>query len=245
MEKETRIEKKKKEEGRGALFWRVKATPRDLFRRLAALISAVSEAFAEAVWKEEGREEKRFLRGAVFVAVFPAVLLFFAVTGLARFPMGARPVGFALLGALGGRGHLRIPFVGEKSASALEKNLSGYARYLTSHEEGQASLRKQMIDRIGKGGSFNTETAYQIALSSGLTDENAKVVASLGVAAAKEKATSRLLEMILEQRLLAYRAMAYAREMGFNEDEVQKFGEYAKQINSTQIPGKLPSDLIN
>jgi hypothetical protein len=128
----------------------------------------------------------------------------------------------------------------EDSASALEKNLSGYARYLTSHEEGQASLRKQMIDRIGKGGSFNTETAYQIALSSGLTDENAKVAASLGVAAAKEKATSRLLEMILAERLKDYRAMEYAREMGFNEEEIEKFGAYAREINDVRAPSYFP-----
>ena len=130
-------------------------------------------------------------------------------------------------------------------SSTLEKNLSGYAKYLTSHRETQASLRKQMIDRIGRGESFDENAAYEMAISVGLTDENARSAASLGVAAAKERASSRLLEMILEQRLLAFRAMAYAREMGFNEDEVQKFGEYAKQINSTQIPGKLPSDLIN
>ena len=132
----------------------------------------------------------------------------------------------------------------EDSASALEKNLSGYSRYLTSHEEGQASLRKQIIDRIGKGGSFNTETAYQIALSSGLTDENARVAASLGVAAAKEKATSRLLEMILEERLKDYRVMEYARTMGFNEEEVERFGAYAREINATKVPSNFPDDFF-
>ena len=125
MEKEMKIEKKKREEGR--LLYGIKRMPRLLFRRAASLITAVSEAFAETVWAEEKGEEKRFLRGAVFVGAFPAVLLFFAVTSLACFPMGARPVGFALLGALGGRGHLRIPFVGEKSASALETALLGCA----------------------------------------------------------------------------------------------------------------------
>ena len=129
------------------------------------------------------------------------------------------------------------------SASTLEKNLSGYARYLTSHREAQASLRKQMIERIGRGESFNENTAYEIALNAGLTDENAKAAASLGVAAAKERATSRLLEMILEQRIMRNRAMEYARSMGFTEEEVQKFGEYAMRINTTQSPSKLPSDL--
>ncbi len=130
----------------------------------------------------------------------------------------------------------------QDSASAFEKNLSGYARYLTSHEEAQASLRKQMIDRISKGESFNTEIAYQMALSTGLTDENAKIAASLGVAAAKEKASSRLLEMILEKRLKDIRAMEYARSMGFNEEEIEKFGAYAREINSTKSPSSFPDD---
>ena len=121
----------------------------------------------------------------------------------------------------------------QEESAALEKNLSGYARYLTSHEEAQASLRKQMIERIGKGESFNIESAYQIALASGLTDENARVAANLGVTAAKEKATSRLLEMILAQRLKESRAVEYARSMGFSEEEVERFGAYAKQINAT------------
>ena len=132
----------------------------------------------------------------------------------------------------------------QDTASALEKNLSGYARYLTSHEEGQASLRKQMIDRIGKGESFNTESAYQIALSAGLTDENARVAASLGVTAAKERATSRLLEMILDMRLKDTRAMEYARSMGFNDEEIEKFGAYAREINATKNTSSFPDDFF-
>ena len=133
----------------------------------------------------------------------------------------------------------------EDSASTLEKNLSGYAKYLTSHEEGQASLRKQMIERIGRGESFDTEGAYQIAIAAGLTEENARAAATLGVAAAKERATSRLLEMILEQRLQAARVTEYARSMGFNDEEVERFAAYAKQINSTKVPSQLPGDLFD
>lgn len=133
----------------------------------------------------------------------------------------------------------------QDTASALEKNLSGYARYLTSHREAQDTLRKQMIDRISKGESFDEGIAYETAIAAGLTEENAKAAVSIGIAAAKERATSRLLEMILEQRLLSNRAMEYAREMGFNQEEIEKFGAYAKQINSTQIPGKLPPSLFD
>ncbi|MBP3592490.1 MAG: hypothetical protein J6K14_08415 [Clostridia bacterium] len=131
------------------------------------------------------------------------------------------------------------------AASTLEKNLSGYARYLTSHREAQDTLRKQMIERIGRGESFDTEGAYQIAIAAGLTEENARAAATLGVAAAKERATSRLLEMILEQRLQAARVTEYARSMGFNDEELERFAAYAKQINSTKVPSQLPGDLFD
>lgn len=133
----------------------------------------------------------------------------------------------------------------QDAASTLEKNLSGYAKYLTSHKEAQDTLRKQMIERIGRGESFDMTNAYQTAIAAGLTNENALAAAELGIAAAKERATSRLLQMILEQRLKDYRAMEYARSMGFSEEEIEKFGEYAKKINSTQVPSELPGDLFN
>lgn len=132
----------------------------------------------------------------------------------------------------------------QDTASMLEKNLSGYARYLTSHEQTQASLRKQMIDRIGNADSFNSETAYQIALTAGLTEENARVAASLGITAAKEKAASLLLERIVTERLAEWRAMQHALNMGFSQEEAQKFGEYAKTINATKNPTNLLEDLF-
>ena len=130
-------------------------------------------------------------------------------------------------------------------AEVKEKNLSAYARYLTSHRQAQTDLQRTMIERIGRGESFDTENAYQIALAAGLTDTNARAAAELGVAAAKERASSRLLTMILEERLQDYRAKAYALKMGFSEEEAEKFAQYAKEINSTKIPSKLPSDLFN
>lgn len=130
-------------------------------------------------------------------------------------------------------------------AEVKEKNLSAYARYLTSHRQAQTDLQRTMIERIGRGESFDTENAYQIALAAGLTDPNARAAAELGVAAAKERASSRLLTMILEERLQDYRAKAYALKMGFTEEEAEKFAQYAKEINSTKIPSKLPSDLFN
>ncbi len=123
-----------------------------------------------------------------------------------------------------------------------EKNLRGYARYLTSHKNQQDTLKKQMIDRIGRGESFNTESAYHQAIAAGLTDENARTAAELGVAAAKERATSRLLKMILEKRLSWSRTENYALSLGFTQQEAKRFSEYAALVNGVKIPETIPKN---
>ncbi len=123
-----------------------------------------------------------------------------------------------------------------ETAKTREQNLSGYARYLTSHKEKQETLRKQMIDRIGRGESLDAENAYRQAIAAGLTEENAKAAADLGIAAAKERKTSRLIDMILKERLSQKRVEEYARAMGFAEDEIKRLGLYAYVIGGTTIP---------
>ncbi len=122
------------------------------------------------------------------------------------------------------------------NAAVKEKNLAGYAKYLTSHEDRQDRLRMQMIDSIESDGSFDLESAFNKAIAGGLTEENARVAAELGVVAAKQRAASRLLEMILEQRLSRVRVEGYARSLGFSEEEVERFGKYAQVIGGTTVP---------
>ena len=133
----------------------------------------------------------------------------------------------------------------KESAAVGEKNRSGYARYLTSYEKRQDDLRKSMINRIGNGESFDENLAYENAIAAVLNDENAREAARLGVTSAKERATAKLLRMILEKRLRASRVKEYARLMGFTEEEVNTFSDYADQINSIYAPSRLPEDLFN
>lgn len=141
-------------------------------------------------------------------------------------------------------------FESEKQALAAEndarkeKNLSGYARYLTSHEESQKSLTRKVTESIGKGESLDLENAYRVALAAGLTEENARAAAEIGIGEAKKQATAQLLEMILEKRLQAYRVKQYALKMGFSEEEAETFGAYAKDINSVKVPDKIPENLF-
>ena len=131
-----------------------------------------------------------------------------------------------------------------ENAARKEKDLSGYARYLTSHEESQKSLTRRVTESIGKGKSFDLENAYRVALAAGLTEENARAAAEIGIGAAKKQATAQLLEMILEKRLQANRVKKYALEIGFSEQEAETFGAYAKDINAVSIPSKIPEKLF-
>ena len=131
-----------------------------------------------------------------------------------------------------------------ENEATKEKNLSGYARYLTEHEEKQGNLKRKVTESISKGESLDFESAYQVALASGLTEENARAAAEIGIEAAKKQATAHLLEMILEKRLQYYRVKEYALQMGFSEEEAARFSQYAKDINTVVTPSKIPENLF-
>lgn len=128
--------------------------------------------------------------------------------------------------------------------AAKEKNLSGYARYLTDHEQKQSNLKRKITESIANGDSLDLESAYRTALAAGLTDKNARIAAEIGTEAAKKQITGRLIEMILDKRLQTYRVEKYAKEMGFSDEEAARFAAYAKDINTVKIPSKIPDNLF-
>lgn len=131
-----------------------------------------------------------------------------------------------------------------ENAARREKNLSGYAKYLTSHEESQKRLTRKVTESISRGDSLDMENAFRIALAAGLTEQNARSAAEIGIGAAKKQATAELLEMILEKRLQAHRVKQYALKMGFSEEEAETFSAYAKDINTVNVPNKIPDNLF-
>lgn len=133
-----------------------------------------------------------------------------------------------------------------KELSAVkEKNVRGYANYLSAHEKKQDTLYRQMVDRIGRIESLDPEVGYHLALGAGLTDENARRAAEDGAAAAKERITSRLLRLILEERISKSRVEEYARGMGFTDEEIERFGIYANKVNGSRIPFNIPETPID
>ena len=131
-----------------------------------------------------------------------------------------------------------------ESAATREKNLSGYAKYLTSHEESQKSLTRRVTESISRGDSLDLENAFRVALAAGLTEENARSAAEIGIGAAKKQATAELLEMILDKRLQSHRVKQYALKMGFSEEEAETFSAYAKDINTVKVPNEIPDNLF-
>ena len=132
-----------------------------------------------------------------------------------------------------------------ENAARKEKDLSGYARYLTSHEESQKSLTRRVTESIGKGKSFDLENAYRVALASGLTEKNARIAAEVGIEAAKKRMTSHIIEAIIDKKLSQRRTVEYAKRLGFSDAEAESFGAYAEQINGVYIPSKIPENLFD
>ncbi len=130
------------------------------------------------------------------------------------------------------------------SDAVKEQNLSGYARYLSDHEQKQSNLKRRVTESIASGDSLDLENAYRVALASGLTEKNARIAAEIGIEAAKKQISGRLIQMILDKRLATYRVSKYAKEMGFSDEEAERFAAYAKDINSVKTPSKIPDDLF-
>lgn len=130
-------------------------------------------------------------------------------------------------------------------SGAKAAGLSGYAKYLTAHEEKQTSLARQVTDSIGRGESLDAENAYRVALASGLTEKNARIAAEVGIETAKKRMTSHIIEAIIDKKLSQRRTVEYAKKLGFSDAEAESFGAYAEQINGVYIPSKIPENLFD
>lgn len=125
----------------------------------------------------------------------------------------------------------------------------GYAQYLDEYRTAQQSATRAAADSIRSSGSLDYNTAYQYALSVGLNDENAKAAATEGIGAAKDVLRKKVFALIDAQSLSRPRAIAYALNLGFSEEEANEIGNYAYQmqrpVSGASYEGEDFTDYLN
>ncbi len=114
----------------------------------------------------------------------------------------------------------------EAEAAAAEKAAAAYKK----------SVQKA-TDKIISSETINYDAAYKIAIDCGLTDEDAKKVATEASATARENLKKEIAERIISKTMTKNAAYSYAIKMGLTEEEAEELGNLAKEANQT-----VPSD---
>lgn len=119
----------------------------------------------------------------------------------------------------------RVKLNAEKAASKAEEsrllseNLAkeGYAEYISEYDKLQTKLGESVIKQLSREPKPDREKMYDRALSAGLSDERAKMVADRAYEKAAANAIARVTAIAKENNLTAYRAKLYALSEGLDE----------------------------
>jgi hypothetical protein len=102
------------------------------------------------------------------------------------------------------------------------ENSGGYQKYLSEYSKLQTKISDNFIKSFAEGGDFSEENAYQKAIESGLSRENALYSAVRAVRAAKDRAIEESIAFAKMNALTPYRALEYAKSLGLDEKEAGK-----------------------
>ena len=126
------------------------------------------------------------------------------------------------------KARLKIQNAGEELIQNRYKNSRGYQEYVEKYKTLQGkimeSVKKTLIDME----CFDTNEAYEIALNEGLSDENAKSIATIGTRLAKEKVTNNAIAHVTYNNFSLRLARMYAQTLGLDEDYIKRIERAVK-----------------
>jgi hypothetical protein len=136
------------------------------------------------------------------------------------------------------------------------KNRQGYSEYSMATDAKNDSLTKDYVDylvklekpkdssayintitNIGKQSITDYETAYKIALESGLSEELASSVAEIGTSIVKNGIKTKVMDSVVKFSMSEEEARQYALSLGLDTDTAEEIAEYAKNINNGFFSG--------
>lgn len=136
------------------------------------------------------------------------------------------------------------------------KNLKGYSDYVKGIEKNESELAKDYIGylvdlskgssdtsfmdtitNIGKQSITDYDTAYKIAIQSGLSEEVAASVAEIGTTIVKNGIKTKIMDRVVEFTMTEAEAREYALSLGLSIEDADEIAEYAKNINDRIYTG--------
>jgi hypothetical protein len=124
----------------------------------------------------------------------------------------------------------RVKLNAEKAvSSATESRLlsesrarGGYEEYISEYDKLQTKLGESVIKQLSTEPKPDRDAMYDFALSAGLGDERARMVAERAYEKAAANAIARVTAIAKENNLTAYRARLYALSEGLDEDAAEQ-----------------------
>lgn len=122
----------------------------------------------------------------------------------------------------------RLRKIKDSETAAQRKQLSGYADYLADYEQRQNSYYLSAVKNISDAYITDLTAAYRIAAEAGLDDKRASAAAAAGVAAAKERQDTDILNAIVKNKMSYAAAYNYALELGIGEERAKAIADKSR-----------------
>ncbi len=113
------------------------------------------------------------------------------------------------------------------------KNLSSYRDYTAEYTAKAEKAFSEAYRGIQSSGIADYEKAYAYAVSAGLGEEGASIVAKLASDSVVRSLREKVMKEIISKYLTEAQAMEYAKGLGLGEDDAKELSQYAKTINET------------
>ncbi len=143
------------------------------------------------------------------------------------------------------------------AAEGERKNAASYADYIASYNKNQSKLASDAVKHLTSERMVDPMTAYQYALTLGLSEENAAYAAKEGTRAARESIIRYLMEQMNKTKLTKSEAMNYARSLGLGDEDIKRieagapyrekhyYDESGKEITYLEYLKKKLEDMKN
>lgn len=119
----------------------------------------------------------------------------------------------------------------EKLVENERQNRSGFKDYVKNLRDTEEKAYAAVIEKIKSDGITDFDSAYEYALSLGLSDSAAKAAAESGTGLAKSELIKEVLRTIITKSFNSKQAKNYALASGLSQKDADMLSGYAKNIN--------------
>lgn len=119
----------------------------------------------------------------------------------------------------------------EKLLENERQNRAGFGEYVRNLRDTEDKAYTAVVDKIKSEGITDFDSAYEYAVSAGLSDDAAKAAAESGTGLAKNALIKQVLSTIISKGFNSKQAKNYALASGLSQKDADMLSAYAKNIN--------------